>query len=83
MAPLTTFHYQKNKDIPVWMSHETSIGFLHMTWLKIADTLHTYSANIEFYRQENIGHWGWNSVNSDSSTIIWLMSWTNPQTPKK
>ena len=50
---------------------------------KMADSLRKYGANIEFHTQENIGHWGWNSIYSDSTAISWLMSWTNPQSPKK
>ena len=29
---------------------------------KMADSLRTYGANIEFHTQENTGHWGWNLI---------------------
>ena len=49
---------------------------------EMADSLHRYGGNIKFHKLENIGHWGWNSIYSDSSAISWLMSWTNPQSLK-
>ena len=78
--PLT----EKIKDIPIWMS-QGNIDKISSYGLakKMADSLRKYGANIEFHTQENIGHWGWNSIYSDSSAISWLMSWTNPQSPKK
>ena len=74
---------KKIKDIPVWMSHGNIDKISSYDLAKeMADSLHRYGGNIKFHELENIGHWGWNSIYSDSSAISWLMSWTNPKSPK-
>ena len=68
---------EKIKDIPIWMSHGDidQISSYDLT-RKMADTLHSYGASIKFRTEQNVGHWGWDAIYSDSSAINWLLSWT-------
>jgi predicted peptidase len=68
---------EKIKDIPIWMSHGDidQISSYDLA-KKMADTLHSYGANIKFRTEQNVGHWGWDAIYSDSSAVNWLLSWT-------
>ena len=63
-------------EIPIWMSHgDIDEISSYSQASQMADSLENLGATIFFRTEENIGHWGWDEIYSDSDVMNWFLSW--------